>query len=190
MDLLHNQLFWVGVGTAVASGMAYTYGPDMLIWGTKMAIGTYIDAKYWLWPQSKDETMDIRMELPITHDEQLQTQTSTGAIEHSIYWVTKDSTKYRYVVFGDAPSVVYADELFDQIDAVIPVYKESHQLPGEQEDRLYNVLSELAGVYGDFHGKIPTIDDIKIVYDIPILDRLEKIIVNTENLEEYVIQHL
>jgi len=88
-------------------------------------------------------------------------------------------------IVHELDQVYDSDEKITRINLYTGTYCTSHLIP-EHAGCLYDVLDALAGPLYDFHGKTPSIDDVKKHIKEPC-PNCDKITVLTANFKEFVI---
>lgn len=93
-----------------------------------------------------------------------------------------------------APLQYEIDQVYDEDEQIMDMklYYEGKILPkSTQQIKDWNhikvTIDSFFGPIYDFHGTVPTIKDIKSYCDVPLLNTVDKIVVVTEFLNEFVI---
>lgn len=162
--------FVVGTTATITTAFIALYGEAIAVTTVKHVINTYVDLKHW-WKPSTNVT--TRIEKIIKHESD------------------------RYIVDGQEyikftphmPVLYFEDDVRDDIDEMIIVTHSGRKITTEQEDHLKKIMRQAGGYLCDFHGSPPTTDQIteRFPHTKPILENIDKIIINTCNMEEHII---
>lgn len=180
--------FYLPVGLGVLSISAYLFNKQ-LIYGvyvfTDWTINKFVDFKWKYIGKSETEQC--------SNESRLCPMIKVGNM--LIY----EYRNIQYISLDLKPQYVHdLDQAYDpdeRIDSII-LYRAQEdgsmvKLVSEQTSDwklLNSTLTSLAGPMFDFHGKLPNIDQIKtIIPNLDLLENVTKIIINTENLREFVL---
>lgn len=156
--------------------LAYSNRQSLALHTMDYAVNKYVDLKWALWGAPElDKEMDGVIERPrVLRTEPHMEYTYNGStyILHPHKSVHNDH---------ELPAV---DEL--SIDAIADVVIHGIFSP-ETEDLITTYIKQLSGPHGDFHEMSPSIAMLHPFISKDLLEGIEKIIVNTEDLKEYVL---
>lgn len=170
LQYMYDNLFLVGLGLTVSTTLAYKYAPHLALHAVKTGIATYVDLKHWLYPTKHTDSPS---------QSQSQQSLNIDLVNRNNRFTIYRVNDRTYITFDQVP--VHDKLHLDEVEDII-IVPDTVDAPAE----LHIVIHQLSGHYGDFHNCVPFLDDVRHVY--PQLDTdIEKIIINTRNMEEYVI---
>ena len=174
------------IGTGLGLGLGFGFGQyrTQIIGSTLRSaiwlVDQYVELKWYYLGEPEIGQSIIQQE----HEEQCAVIQATAT--HIIY-------SYRdncYITPDTVPPKIYElDQVYDDEERIseIKLYRNGQPLDPPDE-RLTRTLVAFAGPLCDFHGKIPSINDIKKHISGPLSELIcDKIIVLTANFKEYVI---
>jgi len=182
---MNSDTILVGTGLIGLGAMGYRYRQQIINSALQSAIwfvDQYVELKWYYMGEPEIGQSIIRQE----HEERCPVIRSTAT--HIVY-------TYRDACYFSpdtvAPKLYELDQVYDEDEYIsqITLYNDGNKIESVDTE-LVRILNAFIGPLYDFHGKIPSIDDIKSNSKLsePELN-YDKIIILTANFKEYALEN-
>lgn len=179
--------FYIISGAAVGvGGLLYTCKRSVIskvVSLSSWAVNTYIDLK-WAYMGEPQIAQHVKRE---DNDECCRLDHATA--NHIVY----EYQQKLYISPSSVPPIRRElDEVYDPDEHIqdIKLYAGNHRVYNTDDvDKVTEIINSFIGPLYDFHGVIPTINDLQEFCDVQLLQSVDQIAITTEYMREFVLKN-